>query len=204
MLDVPQRERPGHTQAKPRGEDERAKLQRNRCAESARTRRDQRSDPDEAERQRRGHDLDGSQHSRDDQPDDPSSHRGGSEALMTLRSDSIPVRALAHYHKTGAVRPSFNGGRHLLSSRGELVVWHVGQHVLPDREIHAARLEHPRGPRHKPDVEVRAAITPAVQMHASHIALSQDGPLYLAAYPAEVRGLTGGHIRKRIEVLPAG
>src|SRR5215472_949240 len=204
MLNVPQRERPSHTKAEPRGEDERAKLQRDGCTESPCPRCDQRSDPDQAERERRGHDFDGSQHSRDDQPDDPSSHRGGSEALMTLSCDSIAVRALTHHHKTGAVRPSFNGGRHLLSRRGEFLVRHVREHVLPNWQIHTASLQHPRGPRHKPDVEVRAAVTPAVQVHTSHIALGQDGTLYLAAYPAEVRRLTGGHVRERIEMLPAG
>ncbi len=71
---------PGDAEADAGGEDERAELDSGVTAEEPGACRHQRGDAEQAERERRGDDLDGAKHSRDDQPDNPRTHRGAPKA----------------------------------------------------------------------------------------------------------------------------
>ena len=53
-------------------------------------------------------------------------------------------------------------------------------------------------------MEVRAAVTPAVQVHAADVAQRQDRLLDPPGHSAEVGGMAGRHVRERVEVLAAG
>ena len=67
-------------------------------------------------------------------------------------------------------------GGDALGGRGELLVGDVRQRVLPERQHHPRRLDHPERPRQEPDVEVRAAVAPAVEVHAADVAERRGSP----------------------------
>src|SRR5262249_7803597 len=58
-------------------------------------------------------------------------------------------------------------------------------------------------PRDEPDVEVRAAVTPAVEMHPADVAEREDSPLDTCRDASEVRGQLVRQIGERVDVLAA-
>src|SRR6266508_1587853 len=86
----------------------------------------------------------------------------------------------------------------------QLLVRDVRQHVLPDRQHHPGGLDHPERPRQEPDMEMRAAVTPSVQVDASEVTQRKDGPLDTRRDTTEVCRKSLGQIDERVDVDTAG
>src|SRR6476659_11231124 len=83
-------------------------------------------------------------------------------------------------------RASHAGG-HALGRSAQLLVRHVREDVLPQRQRHPRRLEHAERERDEPDVEVRTAVAPAVEMDAADVAEREDRAVDARGDAAEVR-----------------
>lgn len=95
-------------------------------------------------------------------------------------------------------------GGNRFSRRPQLVVRHVREDVLPEREHHALGLEHAEGPRDEPHVKVGATVSPSVEVHARDVAEREDRPLDAGHDRPERGGHVVGQVREGVGVHPAG
>lgn len=70
----------------------------------------------------------------------------------------------------------------------------LGKGVVPEREATAAQLHHALGAGDQEEVQVCAAITPAVDVDAGDAAESEDGPFHSLQYNTQLRGPLGWQI----------
>jgi len=82
--------------------------------------------------------------------------------------------------------------------------WTLGQHFLPQRQHHPARVEHAQRAREEPHMEVRSAVSPAVQVDPGCPAEGEDGPLDFGRDPAKVSGRGRRKIREGVSVVRRG
>ena len=94
------------------------------------------------------------------------------------------------HHRSGDASPRVGD---LLDARRRLL-------VLPGHQQGPGKIETTKRTRHEPDVEVRAAIPPSIQMYPSHATQRQDGAFDPATDLAEGGSDLGRHVREGVEV----
>src|SRR5581483_6371511 len=93
--------------------------------------------------------------------------------------------------------------RHPLGRGAELLVGDVRENVLPDRQRHPGSLDHPEWPRQEPDVEVGAAVAPAVEVDARDVAEGEDRALDAGGNAAEIGLEPLRQVAERVDVATA-
>src|SRR5947207_3430050 len=73
-----------------------------------------------------------------------------------------------------------------MGTRLHAIVTKAAPDLVPNRQGHAGPLDHAEGPRKEPDVEVRAAVAPAVQVDPCDVAEREDRALDPCRHPTEV------------------
>ena len=138
----------------------------------------------------------------------PTSSRAPADAAAGANAAKTPgADHRAEPDDDGVERPEPTGER--LSKRfgdppgrvRELLVRDVGEDVLPERKHHPRRLEHPERPRNEPHVEVRAAVAPAVEVHAADVAEAENRALDTGGQRAERGGRLRREVAERVDVL---
>src|SRR5215469_5272495 len=126
------------------------------------------------------------------------------------RFEIRPVRLPAHlpavlylatpWRRAGSL--GVHGSGDALGRGSQVLVGNRWQHVFPDGQVHPCSFDHAERSWQEPHVEMRATVTPPVQVHAADLTERQDCPLDPAGNPAELRRIAGRHVSKRVEVLP--
>src|SRR5262245_51929567 len=111
---------------------------------------------------------------------DPSPMKTASPRPRRRSSDTFAavVTAVIELHRGGD----------LATGLGDLVLGGGREHVLPRHEHRATHVEPAERTRHEPEVEVRTAVAPAVEVHPADVAERQDRALHATADGAERRG----------------
>ena len=76
------------------------------------------------------------------------------------------------------------------------------QDVLPHGQERSGHVHPAERARDEPQVEVRASLAPAVDVHAADVAQREDGALDAPGHGSQGRGLLGRHVGVGVEVRP--